>query len=144
MRCIGVCERAMSLILARSVDPARKPFGKSLKNHDLFLAQIAGLRMEIESARLLVLNAADMIDRVGAKGALRQIAMAKVSSLTKDEIDCRLLYLKLLDESWIELSKCMVLKECVRINCSLRRMHSQELYELQMVQMKFISCILLN
>lgn len=79
MRCIGVCERAMSLILARSADPSRKPFGKSLKNHDLFLAQIAELRMEIESARLLVLNAADMIDRVGAKGALRQIAMAKVS-----------------------------------------------------------------
>lgn len=78
MRCIGVCERAMSLILARSSDPARKPFGKSLKEHDLFLAQIAELRMEIESARLLVLNAADMIDRVGAKGALQQIAMAKV------------------------------------------------------------------
>ena len=141
MRCIGVCERAMSLILARSVDPTRKPFGKSLKDHDLFLAQIAGLRMEIESARLLVLNAADMIDRVGAKGALRQIAMAKVFSLTKDEIDCRLLYLKLLDECWIELSKYMVLKECVRINFSLRRMRSQELYELQMVRMKFISCI---
>ena len=78
MRCIGVCERAMQLILARSVDPARKPFGKSLKDHDLFVAQLAGLRMEIESARLLVLNAADMIDRVGAKGALRQIDMAKV------------------------------------------------------------------
>lgn len=68
----------MQLVLARSVDPARKPFGKSLKDHDLFLAQLAGLRMEIESARLLVLNAADMIDRVGAKGAMRQIAMAKV------------------------------------------------------------------
>lgn len=80
MRCIGICERAMQLILARSADPNRKPFGKSLKHHDLFLAQIASLRMEIESARLLVLNAADMIDRVGAKGAMRQIAMAKVYS----------------------------------------------------------------
>jgi acyl-CoA dehydrogenase len=68
----------MSLILARAVDPTRKPFGRPLKQHDLFLAQIAELRMEIESARLLVLNAADMIDRVGAKRALRQIAMAKV------------------------------------------------------------------
>ena len=78
MRSIGVCERAMSLILARSADPNRKPFGKSLKHHDLFLAQLADLRIEIESARLLVLNAADMIDRAGAKGAMRQIAMAKV------------------------------------------------------------------
>jgi hypothetical protein len=30
------------------------------------------------------LNAADMIDRVGAKGALRQIAMAKVLYSAKD------------------------------------------------------------
>lgn len=80
MRCIGACERAMNLILARSADPNRKPFGKFLKQHDLFLAQIAELRIEIESARLLVLNAADMIDRVGAKGALRHIAIAKVLS----------------------------------------------------------------
>jgi len=81
MRCIGTCERAMSLILARAVDPTRKPFGKSLKDHDLFLAQLAELRIEIESARLLVLNAADMIDRVGAKGALTHIAIAKVCRL---------------------------------------------------------------
>ena len=80
MRCIGMCERAISLILARAADPARKPFGKTLKHHDLFLAQIAELRIEIESARLLVLNAADMIDRVGAKGALRHIAIAKVDT----------------------------------------------------------------
>jgi acyl-CoA dehydrogenase len=79
MRCIGYCERAMQMVLARAADPNRKPFGKQLKNHDLFLAQLADLRIEIESARLLVLNAADMIDRVGAKGALRHIAMAKVS-----------------------------------------------------------------
>jgi len=78
MRCIGVCERAMASVLARASDPSRQPFGKSLKDHDLFLAQIAELRLEIEAARLLVLNAADMIDRAGAKGAMKQIAMAKV------------------------------------------------------------------
>ena len=89
MRCIGVCERAMSLILARAADPRRKPFGKQLKQHDLFLAQISDLRMQIEAARLLVLNAADMIDRVGAKGAMRQIAMAKVypSEVKKLKLD---------------------------------------------------------
>jgi alkylation response protein AidB-like acyl-CoA dehydrogenase len=90
MRSIGVCERAMSLILARAVDPSRKPFGKSLKDHDLFLAQIAELRIEIESARLLVLNAADMIDRVGAKGALSHIAIAKVGQSEMMRLTCRL------------------------------------------------------
>lgn len=70
----------MSLMLARSIEPGRTPFGRNLKDHDLFLAQLAGLRMEVEYARLLVLNAADMIDRVGAKGALRNIAMAKVQT----------------------------------------------------------------
>ena len=88
----------MSLILARADDPARKPFGKSLKDHDLFLAQIAELRMEIESARLLVLNAADMIDRVGAKDALTHIAIAKVRHSAAVRLMCRLLSPKLQDE----------------------------------------------
>jgi alkylation response protein AidB-like acyl-CoA dehydrogenase len=106
----------MSLILARCTDPARQPFGKSLKHHDLFLAQLAGLRMEIESARLLVLNAADMIDRVGAKGALRNIAMAKVLVSIKS-VDHRLSCRKSLDVYWIGLFKFLALKECVKINC---------------------------
>ena len=106
----------MSLILARAVDPSRKPFGKSLKDHDLFLAQLAELRLEIESARLLVLNAADMIDRVGAKGALTHIAIAKVCRSNAMRLTCRSSSLKLQDECWIEPFKSMVQKGCARIN----------------------------
>ena len=141
MRCIGVCERAMQLILARSVDPARKPFGKSLKDHDLFLAQLAGLRMEIESARLLVLNAADMIDRVGAKGAMRQIAMAKVLPLLPSILRRRLSCLRLQDGCWTGLSRFTALKVCVRTSYLLRPMLSLGLCVSRTVQMRFISCM---
>jgi len=126
MRCIGTCERAMSLMLARSVEPGRTPFGKNLKDHDLFLAQIAALRIEIESARLLVLNAADMIDRVGAKGALRQIAMAKVPRWLIALLTLRLSCHKSLDECSTELSKSLVRKGCVRISCSRKCMRKLE------------------
>lgn len=133
----------MSLILARAADPSRKPFGKNLKEHDLFLAQIARLRIDIEAARLLVLNAADMIDRVGAKRALRQIAMAKVT-IMKKKADRRLLCLRLLDACWIGQFKCMALKACVRTNYLLRCMHNQELCVLQMDQMKSTNCMFLT
>jgi len=116
----------MSLMLARSVEPGRTPFGKNLKDHDLFLAQIAALRIEIESARLLVLNAADMIDRVGAKGALRQIAMAKVPRWLIALLTLRLSCHKSLDECSTELSRSLVRKGCVRISCSRKCMRKLE------------------
>jgi alkylation response protein AidB-like acyl-CoA dehydrogenase len=116
MRCIGTCERAMTLMLARSVEPGRTPFGKNLKDHDLFLAQIADLRMEIESARLLVLNAADMIDRAGAKGALRQIAMAKAHTHSIPVLTVRLWSRRSLDVCLTGRSRFLVRRGCVRIN----------------------------
>jgi hypothetical protein len=83
---------------------------------DLFLAQLAELRLEIELARLLVLNAADMIDRVGAKGALTHIAIAKVCRSKAMRLTCRSSSLKLQDECWTEPFKSMVQKGCARIN----------------------------
>jgi Acyl-CoA dehydrogenase, C-terminal domain len=106
----------MTLMLARSVEPGRTPFGKNLKDHDLFLAQIADLRMEIESARLLVLNAADMIDRAGAKGALRQIAMAKAHTHSIPVLTVRSWSRRSLDVCLTGRSRFLVRRGCVRIN----------------------------
>ena len=78
MRSIGAAERALDWMLARVNDPNKKPFGKMLNEHGVILEWIAKSRMEIDAARLVVLNAALKIDETSAKGALLEIAEAKV------------------------------------------------------------------
>ena len=65
-------------MLMRMNDPKKTPFGKQLKEHGVILEWVAKSRIEIDSARLIVLNAAIKIDDLGAKGALKEIAQAKV------------------------------------------------------------------
>ncbi|MCJ1306920.1 hypothetical protein MMC25_000564 [Agyrium rufum] len=78
MRSIGAAERALDWMLMRVNDPKKTPFGKQLAEHGVILEWIAKSRLEIDAARLVVLNAAMKIDEVGAKGALLEIAEAKV------------------------------------------------------------------
>ncbi|KAJ3279519.1 hypothetical protein HDU76_009483 [Blyttiomyces sp. JEL0837] len=78
MRTIGVAERALEHQVLRITDPARKTFGKLLASHGAIADSVALSRSEIEAARLLVLRAADAIDKLGAKNAMRDIAIAKV------------------------------------------------------------------
>jgi acyl-CoA dehydrogenase len=59
-------------------DPKKTPFGKQLKEHGVILEWVAKSRIEIDAARLVVLNAAIKVDQLGAKGALTEIAEAKV------------------------------------------------------------------
>ena len=59
-------------------DPKKTPFKKQLKEHGVILEWVAKSRIEIDAARLIVLNAAIKIDDFGAKGALTEIAEAKV------------------------------------------------------------------
>lgn len=59
-------------------DEKKKPFGKLLREHGVILEWIAKSRIEIDAARLVVLNAAIKIDEAGAKKALTEIAEAKV------------------------------------------------------------------
>ncbi|KAJ2560413.1 hypothetical protein GGH12_004832 [Coemansia sp. RSA 1822] len=76
MRSLGMGERAMELMVQRV--QSRSTFGRKISEHGVVLDFIAKSRMDLESARMLVLRAADMIDKVGAKNALKEIAMAKV------------------------------------------------------------------
>lgn len=77
MRAIGMAERALSLMIKRSME--RETFGVALVKQGVVQDWIATARIEIEQARLLVLKAAWMIDTVGAKGARKEIAAIKVA-----------------------------------------------------------------
>jgi acyl-CoA dehydrogenase len=78
MRSIGAAEKALEYFLARIQDPTKKPFGELLSKHGIMLERVAKSRIEIDSARLAVLNAAAKIDEGDAKSALKEIAEVKV------------------------------------------------------------------
>jgi acyl-CoA dehydrogenase len=71
-------EKALDWMLMRINDPHKTPFKKQLKEHGVILEWVAKSRIEIDAARLVVLNAAIKIDEFGAKGALKEIGEAKV------------------------------------------------------------------
>ena len=77
MRAIGMAERALSLMIKRSM--TRSAFGKELARQGVIQEWIARARIDIEQARLLVLKAAWIIDNQGAKAARKEIAAIKVA-----------------------------------------------------------------
>ncbi|KJA24510.1 hypothetical protein HYPSUDRAFT_65392 [Hypholoma sublateritium FD-334 SS-4] len=89
MRSIGAAQASLNLMIQRVTDPSRKTFGKYLHEHGTVIADIAKSRAEIEAARLLVLSAALQIDKYKAKGALKEIGIAKfvVPSMALTVID---------------------------------------------------------
>ncbi|KAI0012762.1 acyl-CoA dehydrogenase NM domain-like protein [Xylariaceae sp. FL0662B] len=78
MRSIGAAEKALEWLLMRINDPKKTPFGKQLREHGVILEWVAKSRIEIDAARLIVLNAAVKMDDLGPKATLKEIAQAKV------------------------------------------------------------------
>ncbi len=78
MRTIGVAERALQLMVDRLL--TREAFGKKIADHSVWEQRVAEARTDIEMSRLLTLKAADMMDKVGNKGARAEIAMIKVAA----------------------------------------------------------------
>ena len=76
MRAIGVAERALGMMVARTRD--RSTFGRPIIDQGVVRQWIADARMEIEQARLLVLKTAWLMDTVGNKGARTEISAIKV------------------------------------------------------------------
>jgi acyl-CoA dehydrogenase len=78
MRLIGLAERALETMCRRGL--SRVAFGKPIIKFDVWSERIAEARILIDQSRLLTLQAAEMMDTVGNKGAKAQIAMIKVAA----------------------------------------------------------------
>ncbi|KMO40085.1 acyl-CoA dehydrogenase [Methylobacterium variabile] len=78
MRTIGVAEEALEKMAKRLL--GRVAFGKRIADHSVWEQRIGEARIDIEMTRLLCLKAADMMDKVGNKGAKLDIAMIKVAA----------------------------------------------------------------
>ena len=76
MRSIGVAERALELMVKRL--DSRVAFGRKISEQGVWRERIAESRIRIDTARLLTLKAAWMMDTVGNKKAQAEIAMIKV------------------------------------------------------------------
>jgi len=78
MRLIGAAERALELMCRRVT--GRTAFGRPLAEQGVIQDWIADSRVRIESARLLVLKTAWLMDTVGNKGAHTEIQAIKVAT----------------------------------------------------------------
>ncbi len=76
LRAIGVAERALELMCVRL--GSRVAFGKKLSDQSIWRERIAESRIQIDTARLLTLKTAALMDTVGNKHAQAEIAMIKV------------------------------------------------------------------
>ena len=78
MRLIGAAERAVELMCRRAMQ--RSAFGGPLADQGVIQDWIAEARVRLESARLLVLKTAWLMDTVGNKGAHTEIQAIKIAT----------------------------------------------------------------
>jgi acyl-CoA dehydrogenase len=73
---VGMAQRCLELMCARAQE--RVAFGEELSKKTSVQHEIARCRCEIEQCRLLVMQAAEVMDRDGVKGAMPYISMVKI------------------------------------------------------------------
>ena len=78
MRLIGMAERALELACRRGL--SREAFGRPIARMGAFQNDLAKRRVALDGARLLVLAAADDLDKRGNKEARKALAIAKVAA----------------------------------------------------------------
>ncbi|WP_420383358.1 acyl-CoA dehydrogenase family protein [Novosphingobium sp.] len=80
MRTIGAAEEAIGKMARRL--QTRTAFGRKISEFSVWEQRIANARIDIDMTRLLCFKAADMMDKIGNKGAALEIAMIKVQAPT--------------------------------------------------------------
>src|SRR3954453_3013188 len=87
MGAMGAAERALEMMCARALD--RDAFGGKLAEKQFVQDFIAKSRIEIDGARLMVLNAAWRMDEYGKREARQEISMTKVvaANVVMDVLD---------------------------------------------------------
>jgi acyl-CoA dehydrogenase len=87
MRAMGAGERALELMCKRAL--TRESFGGKLAEKQFVQDFIAKSRIEIDGARLMVLNAAWQMDEYGKREARQAISMTKVvaANVVMDVLD---------------------------------------------------------
>lgn len=77
MRWIGICNRAFDLMCSRASKRIMSPDGKTLATKQIVQEWIADSAAEISAARLMVLNAAWKIEKLGQKEARDDVSFIK-------------------------------------------------------------------
>jgi len=88
MRWIGICERAFDMMCRYAISRKTSP-GKSLSEKQTIQNWIAECRAEINAARLLVLDAAEKIDKHGQENVKIEISIIKfyVANVLQNVLD---------------------------------------------------------
>lgn len=95
MRLVGASERAYEMALIRAIDPQKKPRGKLIGEFDSNIELLAQMRLDIDTMRLIVLNAAETMDTLGNKAGRHAIAHSKIvvpSTAARVIDDCMQIY----------------------------------------------------
>jgi alkylation response protein AidB-like acyl-CoA dehydrogenase len=77
MRWLGICARALELMVRRAASREITPDGRRLAESDIVKAWIAESAAEIQAARLMVLHAAWRIEHAGQRAARDEVSMIK-------------------------------------------------------------------